>query len=205
MRFRTIAGLVLLVALSAAGACSSSSGGATVCTPGETRPCTGSGACVGGQACVADGSAWGACDCGGTKDAGSDTTPADTAEAGLSLCVSATCPGGRCCDGAPAYCVAGAEACPGTAHVAKGFSCFVSADCAIGIETCCAVIDRTNGVPTVASTLCSATACDRLLAADGTRAAAPSAPNAGDCGADAGVRCTDAKGRGWCSASCSSP
>lgn len=79
MRVRPVAGFLLIVALAAAGACSSSSGApaAPVCTAGETRVCTGPGACVGGQACAADGSAWGACDCGGAKDAGTDATPAD--------------------------------------------------------------------------------------------------------------------------------
>jgi hypothetical protein len=36
----------------------------TACTPGTTQRCVGAGACAGGQACVADGSAFGPCDCG---------------------------------------------------------------------------------------------------------------------------------------------
>jgi hypothetical protein len=81
MRLRTIAGFVLLAALAAAGACSSSSGGTntpTVCTPGDTRACLGPGACVGAQACALDGASWGACQCAGT-DAAIDTSIADTA------------------------------------------------------------------------------------------------------------------------------
>ena len=35
-----------------------------VCRPGETQKCFGPGACAGGQACVADGSGFGPCDCG---------------------------------------------------------------------------------------------------------------------------------------------
>jgi hypothetical protein len=35
-----------------------------VCRPGETQRCVGPGACEGGQACNADGSGYGACDCG---------------------------------------------------------------------------------------------------------------------------------------------
>ena len=35
-----------------------------VCRPGETERCVGPGACEGGQACLADGSAFGPCDCG---------------------------------------------------------------------------------------------------------------------------------------------
>jgi hypothetical protein len=35
-----------------------------VCRPGETQRCIGAGACVGGQACEADGSRFGPCDCG---------------------------------------------------------------------------------------------------------------------------------------------
>jgi hypothetical protein len=34
------------------------------CTPGATERCVGPGACAGGQACAADGSAFGPCDCG---------------------------------------------------------------------------------------------------------------------------------------------
>lgn len=35
-----------------------------VCTRGQTRECVGVGACKGGQSCLADGSGYGACDCG---------------------------------------------------------------------------------------------------------------------------------------------
>jgi hypothetical protein len=38
--------------------------GSMVCRPGETQKCFGPGACAGGQACVADGSGFGPCDCG---------------------------------------------------------------------------------------------------------------------------------------------
>jgi hypothetical protein len=34
------------------------------CTAGQTRECVGPAACKGGQACLADGSGYGACDCG---------------------------------------------------------------------------------------------------------------------------------------------
>jgi hypothetical protein len=34
------------------------------CTPGSTQRCVGAAACSGGQACLADGSGFGACDCG---------------------------------------------------------------------------------------------------------------------------------------------
>jgi hypothetical protein len=36
----------------------------TACTPGATQRCVGAGACAGGQACMADGSGFGPCDCG---------------------------------------------------------------------------------------------------------------------------------------------
>lgn len=39
-------------------------GKASACRPGETQRCVGAGACVGGQACEADGSRFGPCDCG---------------------------------------------------------------------------------------------------------------------------------------------
>ena len=35
-----------------------------LCTPGATQRCVGAGACDGGQSCLADGSGYGACDCG---------------------------------------------------------------------------------------------------------------------------------------------
>jgi hypothetical protein len=34
------------------------------CVPGVTQPCTGPGGCGGGQACLPDGTGFGACDCG---------------------------------------------------------------------------------------------------------------------------------------------
>jgi hypothetical protein len=37
---------------------------AATCRPGETQRCVGAGACEGGQACLADGSGFGPCDCG---------------------------------------------------------------------------------------------------------------------------------------------
>lgn len=39
---------------------------ALACVPGSTQTCVGPGACAGGQACLADGSGFGACDCGGS-------------------------------------------------------------------------------------------------------------------------------------------
>lgn len=38
---------------------------ARACVPGVTQPCTGPAACSGGQACLADASGFGPCDCGG--------------------------------------------------------------------------------------------------------------------------------------------
>jgi hypothetical protein len=38
-----------------------------VCSPGATQVCVGPGACSGGQVCVADGSRWAACECGGNE------------------------------------------------------------------------------------------------------------------------------------------
>lgn len=39
---------------------------APACLPGSTQTCVGPGACAGGQACLADGSGFGNCDCGTT-------------------------------------------------------------------------------------------------------------------------------------------
>ena len=56
------------------GNAGSSTGGAGMCTAGDTRACVGPGACQGGQLCGPDGS-WGSCDCGagGTGGAGGGT------------------------------------------------------------------------------------------------------------------------------------
>jgi hypothetical protein len=47
------------------------------CFPGSTQACLGPGACKGAQTCVADGSSFGACDCGSTPP----TAPAPVLEA----------------------------------------------------------------------------------------------------------------------------
>lgn len=52
-----------------------------VCRPGETQRCVGPGACDGGQACLADGSGFGLCDCGSkSPDANAAPLPARAAE-----------------------------------------------------------------------------------------------------------------------------
>ncbi len=58
-----------------------------VCVPNETRICYGPGACEGGQACMADGSGWGPCDCGpGTEgSAGADGSGGGEAAAGAGV------------------------------------------------------------------------------------------------------------------------
>jgi hypothetical protein len=46
----------------------------TACIPGATQRCVGAGACAGGQACAADGSGFGPCDCGSAAH-GTPATP----------------------------------------------------------------------------------------------------------------------------------
>lgn len=46
------------------------------CVPGATQVCVGAGACQGGQICAADGSAFGACDCGPAPASGAEARPA---------------------------------------------------------------------------------------------------------------------------------
>src|SRR5258708_16718185 len=43
---------------------SGSEAGTTVCTPGASVACIGAGGCAGGHVCKADGSGYGACNCG---------------------------------------------------------------------------------------------------------------------------------------------
>jgi hypothetical protein len=63
-------------------------GAMTVCTPGASVACTGPGGCAGGQVCNANGSAFGACDCGssaGTSiEAGATSGAASAAASGAS-------------------------------------------------------------------------------------------------------------------------
>ncbi|HEY1088598.1 MAG TPA: hypothetical protein VGE37_12925, partial [Archangium sp.] len=56
-----------------------------VCTPGRSESCIGPGGCAGGQQCNAEGTGFGACDCGGmmTVDSGSMTADAGGTDAGL--------------------------------------------------------------------------------------------------------------------------
>ena len=51
------------------------------CTAGETRMCVGSAACKGGQACLADGSGFGPCDCGPVAQPATTPATAPTAPA----------------------------------------------------------------------------------------------------------------------------
>lgn len=46
------------------------------CTPGATQACVGPAACHGGQQCLADGMAFGPCDCGGAAPAAPAVSPA---------------------------------------------------------------------------------------------------------------------------------
>jgi 2-aminobenzoate-CoA ligase len=73
---------------STAEATSSGSGGAALkagsspCVPGATQTCVGPGACRGGQQCLADGAAFGPCDCGAPAPA-APTSPAQAPDAGV--------------------------------------------------------------------------------------------------------------------------
>ncbi|HSC89434.1 MAG TPA: hypothetical protein VLC09_19260 [Polyangiaceae bacterium] len=53
---------------------------ARLCIPGAAQGCVGPGGCQGGQSCLADGSGYAACDCGGSR-AAAPTTPAPAAPA----------------------------------------------------------------------------------------------------------------------------
>ena len=70
---------------------------AEVCTPGQSVACVGPGGCAGGQACNADGTAYAACDCGGSTDAGSDDSDATGAAPDADVTQA-------CSDNAAEYC-----------------------------------------------------------------------------------------------------
>jgi len=61
-----------------------------VCVAGSTQLCVGAGACTGGQACLDDGSGWGACVCAPPPDAGPpDAGPPDAGPPPTDMCVGA--------------------------------------------------------------------------------------------------------------------
>ncbi len=62
------------------------------CSAGETRACVGPGACKGGQACLADGSAFGSCDCGNASLPAAPAEPASAASPGAAQPASAVEP-----------------------------------------------------------------------------------------------------------------
>ena len=51
-----------------------SGAGTTVCTPGDTQPCVGPGACQGGQSCLASGMGWDTCQCAAAQNPASTDT-----------------------------------------------------------------------------------------------------------------------------------
>jgi hypothetical protein len=57
-------GATVLLSLDGAKPAESQRPAAATCTRGQTRECVGPGACKGGQACLPDGTGFGACDCG---------------------------------------------------------------------------------------------------------------------------------------------
>ena len=87
-------------------------GDALECLAGELEPCVGDGSCVGIRECLADGSGWGTCECGG--EAAGGTGGGDLCLAGqLEACVDASgCVGLRECldDGSYGPCVCGGTA-----------------------------------------------------------------------------------------------
>lgn len=70
---------------------------AEVCTPGQSVACVGPGGCAGGQACNADGTAYEACDCGGSTDAGPEASDAAAAAPDADVTQA-------CSDNAAEYC-----------------------------------------------------------------------------------------------------
>ena len=64
--------------------------GHPACVPGATQSCVGPAACVGGQACLADGSGFSSCDCGGATRPESAATPVAPSESGTPLPVPPT-------------------------------------------------------------------------------------------------------------------
>jgi len=76
IRFVSICAIGFALVGAFGGGCGNSGGGGNdastqACTPGDSKACTGAGGCAGGQVCNADGTGYGACDCG-TSDSGSD-------------------------------------------------------------------------------------------------------------------------------------
>jgi len=55
--------------------------GAPACVPGASQACVGAAGCQGGQVCLADGSGFGACDCGTPRSSSPQSSPAGSAGA----------------------------------------------------------------------------------------------------------------------------
>lgn len=64
--------------------------GHSACVPGATQSCVGPAGCVGGQACLPDGSGFSPCDCGGATHPESATTPGTPSESDTPLLVPPT-------------------------------------------------------------------------------------------------------------------
>ncbi len=73
MRFRSLFTAISCISIIACGGNEDTSSTNTLCDPGTTQICVGSGVCEGVQVCNLNGSAWGECDCGG-GEAGSPGT-----------------------------------------------------------------------------------------------------------------------------------
>ena len=78
-----VAILVWGVGVGACGSDDGPTGSPAQCAAGDTRVCTGPGACAGGQVCSADGT-WSACDCGGGTGGVGGTAGADAGVGGAS-------------------------------------------------------------------------------------------------------------------------
>jgi hypothetical protein len=88
-----------------AGGAGGLAGTSLVCTPGATQQCVGPGSCQGAQACIATGTGWSTCDCGGVGDsggAGSSGGSTSTSNGGANATGGAAATGG-----ATSTCVAG--------------------------------------------------------------------------------------------------
>jgi hypothetical protein len=128
---RSLAALVVALALVACSSDADPAPAAKACTPGATQVCSGPGACVGAQACNAEGTAFGACECGAAgAGGGAGGSAGGGGEAGAGGAAGAGGSGLAGGSGSGA-CIPAAEACAGVdSPCCSGYHCF------IGVHAC---------------------------------------------------------------------
>ena len=128
---------------------------AMACVPGASQACVGVGGCAGGQVCLADGSGFGACECGGS-DGGTDGAVDGGVDASSDGALDST-------SDSPADSAADAD--PDSCDPLAGTGCGAGEKCSWRIENDATAEGRTTCVPN--GEVARGEACEFLPAVDG--------------------------------------